>query len=296
VNVIAFVRESARRYTAIDGYDRGLALAAQAFVAVVPMLVVIATWGPSDGSNGTWLIDRLDLDEQTADAVRALLARPPGPTDSVTLLGLAVLIISVLGFARTLQRTFEAAWELPRSGFRGYWPGFLGSAAFVGEVIGLVVLARLLGPLQVATVVIATLWAAVGALAWWPVQRLLVGGRVPWRDLAPGAAVTGIGQAAVMSLASLYLNPALSAQAKRYGEIGVAATFVTGLIALGVLMVVGAVLGPIVAGDSLARHTPSANAVPEDSDDSTGRSPKAGDPDPRPTGQSLASDSERREG
>jgi membrane protein len=284
VNIVRFVLESVRRYSTIDGYDRGLALATQAFVAVVPLLVLIEAWRPSDRSNGAWLTDWLGLDAETAGAVHALFARPPEPTESVTLIGLGVLVVSVLGFARTLQRTFEAAWELPRSGFRGYWPGLLGSAAFVGEVIGLAVLAHLLEPLPVSAVVIMVLWAAAGALAWWPVQRLLVGGRVPWRDLAPGAALTGLGQTVAMSLSWLYLKPALTAQAKRYGEIGVAATFVTALIALGVLMVVGAVLGPVLVDRRLARQVALVDAAmascspgPDDADGTSGgESPAAG--------------------
>lgn len=288
--VVGLVRESMRRYTAIDGYDRGLALAAQAFVAVLPVLVVVEAWAPVN-PDGDWLIDWLGLDEQTADAVRALLARPPDPISSVTLLSLAVLVISVLGFARTLQRTFEAAWELPRSGFRGYWPGLLGSAAFVGEVIGLAVVAHLLWPLQVPTVVITVMWAVAAALAWWPVQRLLVGGRVSWRDLASGAAITGVGQAAVMSLSWVYLKPALTSQAKRYGEIGVAVTFVTALIALGVLMVIGAILGPLLAGRRLARHPTCVGAAREAA--AASRSPSLGDVDSGVTGQPPDGGTER---
>lgn len=254
MKIVHFVGESIRRYSAIDGYDRGLALATQAFVAVVPLLVLIEGRQPAGRSNGSWLVDWLGLDEDTANAVRALFAHPSEPTNSVTLIGLAILVVSVLGFARTLQRTFEAAWELPRSGFRGYWPGLLGSAAFVGEVIGLALLAHVLEPLPISTVLITVLWAAVGALAWWPVQRLLVGGRVAWRDLVPGAALTGLAQASAMSLSWLYLKPALTSQARRYGEIGVAATLVTVLIALGVLLVAGAVLGPVLAGRRLVRQ------------------------------------------
>ena len=252
MDVAALLREPVARFLAIDGYDRGLALAAQAFVAVVPLLVVLGTWGPGGG----WLLGRLDLDEQTAGAVRALLARPPEPDDPVTVLGLGLLVTSLLGFARTLQRTFEAAWALPRSGLRGYGPGLLGAAAFFGEVVGLSALGRLLGALPLGGLLVGLLWVVAGALAWWPVQRLLVGGRVPWRDLAPGAVVTGLAQAAVMALSSLYLGPMLTAQARRYGEFGVAATFVTALTVLGVLLVAGAALGPTVAALRAATRHP----------------------------------------
>jgi hypothetical protein len=38
---------TARRFIAIDGYDRALALAAKAFVAVVPLVLVLAAWAPA---------------------------------------------------------------------------------------------------------------------------------------------------------------------------------------------------------------------------------------------------------
>ena len=119
---------------------------------------------------------------------------------------------------------------------------------FIGEVVALIFLAEAVHSFSVNVVVVALVRAVVGALAWWPVQRLLVDGRVPWRDLLPGAVVTGVGQAAVMALAALILRPVLIDQAHRFGAIGVAFALVTALTVFGVLLVLGAVLGPVVAG------------------------------------------------
>ena len=180
--------------------------------------------------------------------VRQLVARPPDASEPVTIVGLVLLVFSVLGFARSLQRTFEAAWELPRSGLRGYGPGLLGAVVFIGELGALLFLAEAVRSFSANVVAVAVVRAVVGALAWWPVQRLLVDGRVPWRDLLPGAIVTGVGQAVVMALASLTLRPVLIDQAQRFGAIGVAFALVTALTVFGVLLVLGAVLGPVVAG------------------------------------------------
>jgi membrane protein len=239
-----------RRFMAIDGYDRALALAAQAFVAVVPLILVVAAWAPRELREraGAWLVEGAGLDDATAATVRELVARPPGSAEPVTLVGLALLVVSVLGFARSLQRTVEAAWELPRAGWRGYGPGLLGAAVFVGDVIALVFLLDLAGSLPSNAVLVTVARAVIGTLVWWPLLRLLVGGRVGWRDLLPGAVVAGVGQALVMALASLVLRPVLVSQAHRFGAIGVSFAMVTTLTVFGVLMVVGAVLGPVVAG------------------------------------------------
>ena len=119
---------------------------------------------------------------------------------------------------------------------------------FIGEVVALILLAEAVHSFSVNVVVVALVRALAGALAWWPVQRLLVDGRVPWRYLLPGAVVTGVGQAAVMALAALILRPVVIDQAHRFGTVGVAFALVTALTVFGVLLVLGAVLGPVVAG------------------------------------------------
>jgi hypothetical protein len=63
----------ARRYLAVSGYDRALALACQAFVALVPMLIVIAATLSERGrvvANG-YVVDAAPL--------RLRGRRPPGP-------------------------------------------------------------------------------------------------------------------------------------------------------------------------------------------------------------------------
>jgi len=220
----------------------------------------------------------MGLDGATAAVVRQLVARPPDASEPVTVVGLALLVFSVLGFARSLQRTFEAAWELPRSGLRGYGPGLLGAAVFIGEVVALILLAQAVHSFSIIVVVVAVVRALVGALAWWPVQRLLVDGRVPWRDLLPGAIVTGVGQAAVMALASLILRPVLIDQAQRFGAIGVAFALVTALTVFGVLLVLGAVLGPVVAG----RASPTQPQVTPERNEAPDRRRRPGSVDSRP--------------
>jgi membrane protein len=202
----------------------------------VPLVLVVAAWAPRDLREhaGRWLVAGLGLDDATAATVRELVARPPDATEPVTVVGLALLVGSVLGFARSLQRTVEAAWDLPRSGLRGYGAGLLGAAVFVGDVVALVFLAELAGSMPSNTAVVTGVRAVAGTLVWWPLLRLLVGGRVGWRDLLPGAVVAGVGQAAVMALASLVLRPILISQPHRFGAIGVAFAMVTALTVLGV--------------------------------------------------------------
>jgi hypothetical protein len=50
--LLSIIFATARRFIAIDGYDRALALAAKEFVAVVPLLLVVAAWASLDVRQG----------------------------------------------------------------------------------------------------------------------------------------------------------------------------------------------------------------------------------------------------
>ncbi len=93
----------------------------------------------------------------------------------MTLLSAALLIVSVVGFTRTLQRTYQAAWLLPTQGLRGYVHGLLGAAALVGEVVLALLVGLLVDSFRGAALVTVAVYLVLSVLLWWPVQRLLPG-------------------------------------------------------------------------------------------------------------------------
>ncbi|MFC5063756.1 YhjD/YihY/BrkB family envelope integrity protein [Actinomycetospora atypica] len=244
----ALVLRVLRRMRAIDGYDRALALSAQAFVALVPLIVVVSALLPAGvrESTGAAVVDGAGLPTDAAAALSLLVREPPG-ADATTVLGGVLLVMAVLGFTRALQRTYVSAYRLPRTGLRG-WVHGLAAAGVLG--VGLIALALvgsasavLDGHLAVELVV----HAVAATLLWWPVQSVLLGGRIAWRALLPGAALTGVGQAVVVAVSATYLPAALSREASRYGLLGVAVALLSWLVVLGLLLVLSAVLGAELA-------------------------------------------------
>lgn len=255
----ALVVRVLRRMRSIDGYDRALALSAQAFVALVPMVVVASALLPAGvrESTGSAVVAGTGLSADAATALSVLVREPPG-ADATTVLGGVLLVMAVLGFTRALQRTYVSAYGLPRTGLRG-WVHGLGAAAFLG--VGLLSLA-LVGPALVLLdgrlAVELVVHAVAATLLWWPVQRVLLGGRVAWRALLPGAALTGIGQALVVAVSAVRLPAALSREATRYGLLGVAVALLSWLVVLGLLLVLSAVLGAELAERPWRRTAASA--------------------------------------
>jgi membrane protein len=246
-----------RSMMAINGYDRALALSAQAFVGLIPMLVIVAALAPDSTreAGGRAMITSLGLSGDVAQATALLVREPPG-ADTLTVLGAVLLVLSVLGFIRALQRTYLAAWGLPSTGLRGMGHGVIGAAVLIGGFGALALLWPTLAALGGHVAAQLVVHAVAAIALWWPVQRILLGGHVSWRALLPGAVLTGVGQAVVLGVAVLFLPATIAHQAARYGLFGVAVAVVSWLLALGLLLVLSAVLGAQLAAGAAAVDAP----------------------------------------
>src|ERR687887_235236 len=72
--------------------DRSLALGAQAFGAVIPLVIVIEAAQPGPTALADDLIDRFNLTGAAADSLRAAFATP---TEHVTITALSVFLLVV---------------------------------------------------------------------------------------------------------------------------------------------------------------------------------------------------------
>ena len=94
----------------------------------------------------------------------------------------------------------------------------------------------------------------VTAFFWWGLHYLLRG-KESWRRLFPAAVVTGAFWVGLGGFASLYFSSTLVSDSHLYGEIGVVFTLVTWFIAMGAVIILGAVVGHVF----VARTALSAN-------------------------------------
>jgi membrane protein len=242
------------RFAAINGNNRMIILASQAFTAVVPLLLVIASIAThAEGNNrlADDLVRRFRLNGQAAVALETLFSRPPDTAGGFGVLSIGLLLFSVLSLAKTLQSTFEAAWSLPVSGLRGIAYGACGTALFVLELAAATLLASLLrsAPGGPATTWLAQL--AESALLWLLLQYVLLSRRIPWRRLVPGAVLAGVGQVVISAYSAVVMPGLIASNSARYGVIGVSLALITWLVVIAGAIVIGAVLGA-----ELARQPP----------------------------------------
>jgi membrane protein len=239
-----------RRFGAINGRDRALVLGGQAFTTVIPLLIVVAAAASEQGPTALAdrLAERFHVTGASAQSVRTLFERPPGATGTITIAGLVVLMFSLLSLTRSLQRTYEAAWQLPAIGVRGTLNGMTAIGLLIASFLVLSLLVGLLRQVPAGSVLAFVVRIGTNTAVWLVLQRLLLSRRVPIRRLLPGSIVIGAGSAFLTLYSALWMPRLIENNAERYGIIGITFAMLTWLILIGLAVVVAAVISAEIGG------------------------------------------------
>ncbi|MGH3460236.1 MAG: YhjD/YihY/BrkB family envelope integrity protein [Kribbellaceae bacterium] len=226
-------------------YDRALTIAGQAFIALVPLMIVLATLLSSADAAAVadWLISRFDLSGSSADAVQSLFGRPPSASGGLTIISVITVLISASSFARSVQRTYEVAWNLPARGLRKTVDGLSGAALLLLLLVVLAYLASLVSQVPGGRLVSLIGQLAIAIPAWCLVTWLLLSRRVSRRLLLPGAVVSAVAQVVLSWAGSIYVPHLIERNIDRYGVIGVAIALISWLVVAALVIVVSAVIG-----------------------------------------------------
>jgi len=245
---IALARACLERLVAIQFVDRSVALGSLAFTAIVPLLVIVSAFLPGTTDLASELIDRFDLRGETAQLVRDVFAQPDAVRQSISWLGVLLLVAAALSFTRALQRVYEHAWGLEVRGLAGtraglIWIGgiVLWSTVFASARQWLLDLSGPLGSLTILLAGNAALWL------WSP--WVLLAGRVHWHRLVPTALLTSVAMTAISIGSVIYMPEAISRSATHYGPIGIAIALVSWLVGVGFALTVCAGVGAVFGGE-----------------------------------------------
>jgi membrane protein len=234
---VAFVHRLVDPLLRFNLLDRSLALGAQAFGALIPLMIVIESAQPGNESVAADLIERFDLRGDTAEVVRDAFTATDDDT-AITVFSVVLLVVSVLSFTRRLQRLYEETWEFEPRGLRGTGSGLAWLAFFALYVVLHPALDDLVA--QPAGVLLSLAGAfLIGLLT----PYLLLGRRLHWRRLVLQATLTAVGLAALGIWSAIYMPRAIESSASAYGSIGVAFAMLTWLWGIGIVLVVAAVYG-----------------------------------------------------
>jgi membrane protein len=239
------------RLVEVELFDRAVALASQAFVALIPFMVVAAAVlpGKEEKSVADSIVKRFELEGDSAEAVQLVFSQPAEVRNTLSLLGVALLIISALSFCRALQRLYERSWRLPTRGMRET-PSHLEwllLALVYASISGALTTtaAEWLGPLgRIAVLLSCSLFL------WLWTPYLLIARRMERRKLRATAALTAVGMTGLSVASVVYMPASIASSAATFGSIGIAIAIVSWLIAAGFVLVVGAAFGAVLADGS----------------------------------------------
>jgi membrane protein len=254
--VIAFGRSWFDRFLAVQGIDRAMALAAQAFSALIPLIIVYSALAPyKEGDDfANELIDRFDLSGSAAATVRAAFTSPSTVQSSLNVLSVLLVIISALSFSRGMQRLYEGAYRQPTLGMRNTGRGLM----WLLTIVIYVSLRPLLADIFTGTLAKVVVALALGAAVWTGTPYLLLGGRLDWHDLVPGAFLTAIGMSALSVTSVIWFPRSISASADQFGSMGVAFALLSWLFAAACVLVATATGGAVINEQLEARRARKA--------------------------------------
>ncbi|MEU6826358.1 YhjD/YihY/BrkB family envelope integrity protein [Streptomyces atriruber] len=243
-----------QQLAAVNILDLATRLAAQAFLAALPMLIAVSSFCPPGWRHELRRSLRSLLGSGRAQATMLdqMYSGDQQSMQSWGAVSVLVALLSATAFSRALQRMCERCWHLPPSGVRIlvwrwalwlfvwltalFFQGLLHDGFGAGPLLGV--------PLQ----------AVDSVLMWWWTQHLLLAGRVPWRPMLPGALLAGVGAVGFSQVAALWLPMALQRSVDRYGPLGSVFTLLSWLILFFTIVALGIALGQVFAQEPMVRR------------------------------------------
>ncbi|MEU1317231.1 YhjD/YihY/BrkB family envelope integrity protein [Streptomyces tibetensis] len=235
------------RLAGLNIVEGSVRLAAQAFLTALPLLMTVAAFAPDRMQDllADSLRAVLGMRGDTLDELRQAFSATGTTRNTAGAVSAVVTLVSATAFCRALQAVCERCWRLPRAPVRAtFWRWLLWLLVWLAYLLFQAPLREGFGAGTVTGLVLSLLSVT---LLWWWSQHLLLGGRIGWRSLLPGAVLAGAGTV-LLSLAARVLVPtAMERSLDEFGPLGPVFTFLSWLIAVFLVAVSGLALGEYVA-------------------------------------------------
>ncbi|MFJ3923191.1 YhjD/YihY/BrkB family envelope integrity protein [Streptomyces sp. NPDC090022] len=245
---------------------RAMGFAALGFLTLVPLLIVVAAAAPGSGEGfGRWLGQALGVSASSRTRVEMLFGAADQALERTTAFGLAALAVFGLTFGSAVQTGYEKVWDLPTARWHTMWRHVVWLALLVCYLGLLVVIPS--SSRDVIGSVLGTCGDLVGTCVFfWGSQRLLLGGRVRWRALLPGAVATSLGLLGLRIFSQLVFSPLIATNAVTYGPFGTLLVVQSWLVGVGFVTYGGALVGRLIHEHLTLRRLRANGVLPPEPD------------------------------
>jgi membrane protein len=246
-----------RRLRRADAINQGLLVAGVLLLCFVPFLLVLEAFAGRNAAAG--FVERFGLSREAAHDVRQALTPPTPPSASIDWLSWVVFVVFGVAAAGAIQDLYRRVFGVHERSHMNV----LRRAIWLAAALGLCFLGAWTQPWldRVGGPGLVALAALPGATMffWWSMWILLPG-PLGWRHLFPSALATGICWFGMVIFFRLTLSSMIESNYQKYGPAGVVFAIMALLIAIGVVVILGALLG--VAWLERREHPPGGQAEP----------------------------------
>jgi membrane protein len=227
------------RLNSVDFLNQGIIFAATLLLCAFPFLIVTDALAGKSTARG--LGRRLGLNRQAASDVGHLFTSSHATVASVTGVAWVFLVLSGFSVAASLQGLYQRVFGLDSRTTRDMPRSLIWLVLLVAWLYG----SGLAGPRVRAggPAVFAIVGLVVFTLFWWFTMWLLLAGRIPWRKLLPCAVTTGVFWLGMEAFFAVTSSGTVTSEDQKYGPIGTVFALMSYLIAIGVVVILGAVTG-----------------------------------------------------
>ena len=229
--------------SALGFIDQIMLFGAGLLVSLLPFLILLSAFASNRVDDDIAL--RLGLNRQASGIMTHLLTSAPATLSVATVTSLLFVAAGTLAVAGSLQQIYEKAFGQDHRGWRGayrllIWVVTLCLVVALETVAGRPVRDASAGAGLVELVTFA-IWAP---FFWWSMHFLLAG-RVPWRRLLPSAIFTGAFYVGLGVFSKFYFSATITSDSRTYGTIGAILGILTWFVAIGAVIILGAVAGVV---------------------------------------------------
>jgi len=227
------------RLSSVDFMNQALLLAAVMLLWLFPNLIFLtAVTGRSFADS---VAGKMGLNSEATHSVENLF-KSSATSTAATVGAVIFLVFAITATVAVIQKIWQTIWGLPGRGYwTETWQQVLWGFGALGVSAALTYIQHELNKVYPGLAALASFTLVTSFM--WLGMYLLLAGRVPYRRLVTPAVITGMFFLGLGAFSAAFLSDAIISNDKEYGPIGVVFILMTWLLALGVVLILGPVVG-----------------------------------------------------